>query len=59
MRPHTLWSEVLEIAIEARECEADLFLTVGGGTLTDGAKATVLVFPARDSQLEWIEGRDG
>lgn len=45
MRPHTLWSEVLEIAIEARECEADLFLTVGGGTLTDGAKAAVLVFP--------------
>jgi alcohol dehydrogenase class IV len=46
MKPHTLWSEVLEMAIEAREREADLFLTVGGGTLTDGAKATVLVSPA-------------
>ncbi|KAL6233637.1 hypothetical protein BDW75DRAFT_231834 [Aspergillus navahoensis] len=42
MKPHTLWSEVLDIAAEARASEADLFLTIGGGTLTDGAKATVL-----------------
>ncbi|KAL2813854.1 alcohol dehydrogenase [Aspergillus granulosus] len=43
MKPHTLWSEVLDIAAEARSCEVDLFLTIGGGTLTDGAKAIVLV----------------
>jgi alcohol dehydrogenase class IV len=43
MKPHTLWSEVLEIAVEARACEADVFLTIGGGTLTDGAKAVLLV----------------
>jgi alcohol dehydrogenase class IV len=43
MKPHTLWSEILEIAAEARACEADVFLTIGGGTLTDGAKAVVLV----------------
>ncbi|KAL3481523.1 hypothetical protein BJX99DRAFT_253447 [Aspergillus californicus] len=42
MKPHTLWSEVLDIAAEARACEADVFLTIGGGTLTDGAKAVVL-----------------
>ncbi|KAL2844080.1 alcohol dehydrogenase [Aspergillus pseudoustus] len=42
MKPHTLWSEVLEIVAEARASETDLFLTVGGGTLTDGAKAVVL-----------------
>ncbi|KAL4926561.1 iron-containing alcohol dehydrogenase [Aspergillus undulatus] len=38
MKSHTLWSEVLEITADARACEADLILTLGGGTLTDGAK---------------------
>ncbi|KAL3475203.1 alcohol dehydrogenase [Aspergillus californicus] len=38
MKSHTLWSEVLEITADARACEADLILTVGGGSLTDGAK---------------------
>ncbi|CEN61044.1 hypothetical protein ASPCAL07712 [Aspergillus calidoustus] len=42
MKPHTLWSEVLDIAAEARTSEADVFLTIGGGTLTDGAKSVVL-----------------
>ncbi|KAL4872329.1 hypothetical protein BDV12DRAFT_210842 [Aspergillus spectabilis] len=42
MKSHTLWSEVLEITTEARACEADLFLTIGGGTLTDGAKVVAL-----------------
>ncbi|KAL4805199.1 alcohol dehydrogenase [Aspergillus unguis] len=38
MKSHTLWSEVLEIVADARACSADLILTLGGGTLTDGAK---------------------
>ncbi|KAL4871428.1 hypothetical protein BDV12DRAFT_206550 [Aspergillus spectabilis] len=38
MKSHTLWSEVLEITADARACEADLILTLGGGSLTDGAK---------------------
>ncbi|OJJ06217.1 hypothetical protein ASPVEDRAFT_139744 [Aspergillus versicolor CBS 583.65] len=38
MKSHTLWSEVLEITEDARQCSADLILTLGGGTLTDGAK---------------------
>jgi alcohol dehydrogenase class IV len=50
MKPHTLWSEVLEITADARACEADLILTLGGGSLTDGAKVVAFVrhlaFPA-------------
>lgn len=43
MRSHTLWSEVLQIAEEVRTVHADLLLTVGAGSLTDGAKITALV----------------
>lgn len=43
MRSHTLWSEVLQIAEEVRTAHADLLLTVGAGSLTDGAKITALV----------------
>ncbi len=43
MKSHTLWSEVLEITADARECSADLILTLGGGTLTDGAKVVSFV----------------
>lgn len=43
MQSHTLWSEVLEIAEEARNAKADLILTLGAGSLTDGAKIVALV----------------
>lgn len=43
MRSHTLWSEVLQIAEEVRTVHADLLLTVGAGSLTDGAKIIALV----------------
>ncbi|KAL4896487.1 hypothetical protein BDV59DRAFT_198860 [Aspergillus ambiguus] len=42
MQSHTLWSEVLEIVHDARRAQADLLLTVGGGSLTDGAKVVAL-----------------
>ncbi|KAE8375085.1 alcohol dehydrogenase [Aspergillus bertholletiae] len=42
MKSHTYWSEVLEIVYEARNCDADLILTIGGGSLTDGAKVVTL-----------------
>jgi alcohol dehydrogenase class IV len=44
MQSHTLWSEVLEIVHDARRVEADLLLTLGAGSLTDGAKVVALVF---------------
>lgn len=43
MKTHTLWSEVLEIVNDARETQADLLLTLGAGSLTDGAKIVALV----------------
>ncbi|KNG84402.1 Fe-containing alcohol dehydrogenase [Aspergillus nomiae NRRL 13137] len=42
MRSHTYWSEVLEIVDEARNSGADLILTIGAGSLTDGAKVVTL-----------------
>ncbi|KAJ5899721.1 hypothetical protein N7495_004465 [Penicillium taxi] len=42
MKPHTLWSEVLEIVADARKVQADLILTLGAGTLTDAAKIIAL-----------------
>lgn len=43
MQSHTLWSEVLEIVDDARKVHADLILTLGAGSLTDGAKIIALV----------------
>lgn len=43
LRPHTLWSEVLEIVRECGDCGADLIVTLGGGKLTDAAKAASIV----------------
>jgi alcohol dehydrogenase class IV len=38
MAPHTLWSQIIEIVTEAREAKADCLVTLGAGSLTDGAK---------------------
>lgn len=43
MQSHTLWSEVLEIVDDARNVRADILITLGAGSLTDGAKIAALV----------------
>src|SRR5450756_150899 len=43
MRPHTPWTKIIEIASEARAGKADCIVTLGAGSLTDGAKIVVLV----------------
>lgn len=45
MKPHTFYSEVLEIADQVKTSGADCIITVGGGSLVDGAKAIALVTP--------------
>lgn len=47
MKSHTQWSEVVEIVRDARQTEADILVTLGAGSLTDGAKivALVIFFP--------------
>ncbi|KAL4960214.1 iron-containing alcohol dehydrogenase [Aspergillus stella-maris] len=55
MKSHTLWSEVLEITADARDCEADLILTLGGGTLTDGAKVISFALANNAKTFEDLE----
>ena len=43
MTPHTPWSEILQIASEARDGKADCLVTLGAGSITDGAKIVALV----------------
>ena len=43
MRPHTPWTQIIEIANEARAGNANCVITLGAGSLTDGAKIVVLV----------------
>jgi len=42
MPPHTPRSAVIAAADQAREARADLIVTLGGGSITDGAKAVQL-----------------
>jgi hypothetical protein len=51
MTPHTLWSEVLEVAAECKRLRADLIVTIGGGSLTDAAKIVTLV--SEFTRLTW------
>lgn len=43
MKPHMIMSEVLEVTADARRPDADLIVTLGGGSLIDGAKAVATV----------------
>ncbi|KAI0887111.1 putative Fe-containing alcohol dehydrogenase [Annulohypoxylon maeteangense] len=38
LKPHSLWSEILEIVEDTRNCDTDLIVTLGAGSLTDSAK---------------------
>ncbi|KAJ5690120.1 hypothetical protein N7462_004512 [Penicillium macrosclerotiorum] len=41
IRPHTPWDDLVPIINDIREVEPDLLVTLGGGSLTDGAKIIV------------------
>ena len=41
IRPHTPWEDLVPIINDMREKSADLLITLGGGSLTDGAKVIV------------------
>ncbi|MCJ1452104.1 hypothetical protein MMC28_002445 [Mycoblastus sanguinarius] len=38
MKPHTFMSEVLDVVRDARKVDADLIVSIGGGSVTDAAK---------------------
>ncbi|KAI7554998.1 Dehydroquinate synthase-like protein [Hortaea werneckii] len=41
--PHTPWNEVLDATKDAKQKKTDCIVTIGGGSLTDGAKAMLLL----------------
>lgn len=43
IRPHTPWEDVLEIVKECKDLNVDCIVTLGAGSLTDGAKIVSLV----------------
>jgi alcohol dehydrogenase class IV len=45
IKPHTPWTDVLEIVNDIKEKGADLIVTLGAGSLTDGAKVISFVCP--------------
>jgi maleylacetate reductase len=55
MPPHTPREAVIAAAEQARAAEADLIVTVGGGSITDGAKAVQLCLA---NNVRTVEGID-
>nr|POE63462.1 ethanolamine utilization protein eutg [Quercus suber] len=47
MAPHTPWDEVASATMDALEKKADCLVTIGGGSLVDGAKS-MLIFMANN-----------
>ena len=65
MAPHTPRADVIAATDAAREAKADLIVTFGGGSITDGAKAVALCLandirePAGIDGLRSVIGPDG
>jgi maleylacetate reductase len=56
MSAHTPREAVIAAANQARAAKADLIVTVGGGSITDGAKAVQLCLANDVSTIEGIDG---
>ncbi|KAI7014183.1 general substrate transporter [Hortaea werneckii] len=52
--PHTPWNEVLDATKDAKQEKADCIVTIGGGSLTDGAKAMLLLLANDITTLEQL-----
>lgn len=65
MPPHTPRSAVIEAARQAHAAKADLIVTIGGGSITDGAKAVQLCLandidtPDAMDTFRSVKGADG
>ncbi|TKA27804.1 hypothetical protein B0A50_04905 [Salinomyces thailandicus] len=53
--PHTPWNEVLDATKDAMTKDADCLVTLGGGSLTDGAKAMLLFLANQITTLEQLK----
>ncbi len=56
MPPHTPREAVIAAAEQARAADADLIVTVGGGSITDGAKAVQLCLANDMRTVDDIDG---
>src|ERR1700758_2450538 len=56
MPAHTPREAVIAAAGQARNADADLIVTIGGGSITDGAKAVQL---GRANDIRSVQARDG
>lgn len=45
IKPHTPWDDIVEIVNDIREKGSDTLVTLGAGSLTDGAKIITFVCP--------------
>ncbi len=55
MSPHTPRSDVIAATRMARDANADLIVTVGGGSITDGAKAVLLCLANNINEIEGLD----
>jgi maleylacetate reductase len=55
IRPHTPRDDVVEATVKAREANADLIVTIGGGSITDAGKMVVLCLAADVKQAEALD----
>lgn len=53
--PHTPLVQVLEVAAAVRKCQADCIVTLGAGSLTDGAKIVRLAIANSVSSMEDLD----
>ena len=52
--PHTPWDEVVDATKDALEKKADCLITIGGGSLVDGAKAMLLFVANNVTTVEGV-----
>jgi maleylacetate reductase len=55
IRPHVPKSDVIEAAKRALEADADLVVTIGGGSVTDAGKILLLCLEHRVSSIEQLD----
>lgn len=55
IRPHTYFSDVLDIINKAKDCNADCLITLGAGSLTDAAKVVSLALANNATNLDELD----
>lgn len=55
VRPHTPWDDLIPVINDMRDREADCLITLGGGSLTDGAKVIIYALANDVKTLEDLE----